>query len=96
MVEKYPTEVKICCPKCNGRGYLVIKSSDYTKRGYKSPRTRKSILLRNKMRKFGKEKTNKFSLRELGRKFGVNGPESIKFHLDKIEQSGWNNYENIN
>jgi len=84
---KYPKESKLCCSNCKGKGYILVKSEDFLSR---RP-IMKSVRMRNKIRQLAKDNDLKeLSLREIGKLVGIKHAETVKYHLSKIEQIGWN------
>lgn len=92
-MKTYKKEAKLCCPHCEGKGYLIITSDDLRRRiGYTGNYGTKEI--RNNLRKLKKEgKLEKLSLRSIGKLIGLNSAQQVKHHLLQLDKIGWNKLE---
>lgn len=79
---KYPKEANLCCPYCNGNGYVTVKNELIFRSS-----NGKSKKIRNNLRKI-KEKINNMSLRDIAREVGVSHAQSVKHHMDMIDKKG--------
>lgn len=90
---KYPKEAKICCPRCEGNGYLTIKSTDFLIFGGRKTK-KESRKLRNKLRRLNSEnKLDNLSLRKIGSLVGLSSPQQVKHHILMLDKIGWDNFE---
>jgi ribosomal protein L44E len=90
---KYPKKAKICCPNCEGKGYVEVTSDQLLPR---SPYLRRQDMreIRNKLRKLNSERAlDGLSLRKIGKLIGINSPQQVKHHLLMIDKLGWEDYE---
>ena len=87
---KYPRKTKLECPKCGGKGYMIIRSMDFL-----TNYTLRYAELRNKIRKIGRKNIQKMSLRQIAKEVGMFPPSAqrIKHHLLQVEKYGWNKEE---
>jgi hypothetical protein len=71
-MKKYPTKVKICCPMCEGKGFMEIENQQLLPRNpYIGKQETKD--LRNKLRKLnrdkllaGKQSKSRYKTRRMG------------------------------
>ena len=89
----FPTSAKLCCPRCDGKGFIEITAKDIFYRKNQTANGEKCRRWRNEIRKIGKEMVSNMSLRQIGALIGTKSPQQVKHHLVMIETNGWENFE---
>lgn len=86
---KYPKKAKVCCPRCEGKGYLVMGADVHLTNG-----GRRTIDMRNKLRKLAKKHNfDEMSLRQIGELAGIPHAQTVSLQIKAINKTGWDKYE---
>ncbi len=93
MKKPYPKTAKLCCPRCNGMGFILVNNMSFRDvTGFLNNKQTKEI--RNNLRKLKKQGLLEgLSLRKIGKLIGIRSAQIVKHHLLMTEKIGWEEKE---